>query len=161
MISCFRLPTEDDNSARTRAPAELSPIVHKVPALLEKVAASVGGLDRVADCVCERLFNNVVRVSGRFSGPVSERAAKAVDCNLALRSWTRRYGRGSFIVFSARTFTARGRSFIDLGLPVVAIMARAQDRGRSACRPHLAETMACSTFCQCIWYRECTLGYLF
>jgi hypothetical protein len=38
------------------------------------------------------------------------------------------------------------RNFIDLGLPVVAIMARAQHRRRSACRPHLAETMACSTF---------------
>ena len=49
-------------SASARAPAELSPVVHEVPALLEKVTTSIGGLDRVADSVGKGLLNDVVRV---------------------------------------------------------------------------------------------------
>jgi hypothetical protein len=71
-------------SASARAPAELSPVVHEVPALLEKVTTSIGSLDRVADSVGKRLLNDVVRVNRRLGGPVSERAAKAMDGHIAL-----------------------------------------------------------------------------
>ena len=66
------------------APAELSPVVHEVPALLKKVTASICSLDRVADSVGKGLLNDVVRVNRRLGGPVSERAAKAMDRHIAL-----------------------------------------------------------------------------
>ena len=71
-------------SASARAPAELSPVVHEVPALLKKVTASICGLDRVADSVGKGLLNDMVRVGRRLGGPVSERAAKAMDGHIAL-----------------------------------------------------------------------------
>jgi hypothetical protein len=71
-------------SASARAPAELSPVVHEVPALLEKVTTSIGGLDRVADSVGKGLLNDMVRVGRRLGSPVSERAAKAMDGHIAL-----------------------------------------------------------------------------
>jgi len=66
----------DPGSCR-RPPAELSPIIHEVTALLEKIAAPIGRLDRVADGVGEGLLDNVVRVRSRLSRPISEGAAKA------------------------------------------------------------------------------------
>jgi hypothetical protein len=41
-------PMERDHRVCRRALAELSPIVHEVPALLKEVAAPISGLDRVA-----------------------------------------------------------------------------------------------------------------
>ena len=54
--------------ASARGPAELSPVVHEVPAILEKVTTSIGGLDRVADSVEKGLLNDVVRVGRRLGG---------------------------------------------------------------------------------------------
>ena len=70
---------ECDHRVRRRAGAERGPIVHELPALLEKVAAPIGGLDRIADSVGKGLLDDMVRVGGRLGGPVSERAAKAMD----------------------------------------------------------------------------------
>jgi hypothetical protein len=55
-----------------------------VPALFEKVAAPVGGLDRVADGVGKGLLNYMVLVGGRLCGPVSECATEAVDRHVRL-----------------------------------------------------------------------------
>jgi hypothetical protein len=55
-----------------------------VTALLEKIAAPIGGFDRIADGVGEGLLYDVVRVGGRLGGPVSKRAAKAMDRYIAL-----------------------------------------------------------------------------
>ena len=53
-------------------------------ALLEKIAAPIGRFDRIADGVGEGLLYDVVRVGGRLGGPVSKRAAKAMDRYIAL-----------------------------------------------------------------------------
>ena len=48
MASTFIVPSSGAGSHRPRpALAERGPIIHEVPALLEKVAAPIGGLDRV------------------------------------------------------------------------------------------------------------------
>ena len=73
-----------DISTDPRMPAELSPVIHEVPALLEKISASIGGFDCIADGVGEGLLYDVVRVGGRLGGPVSKRAAKAMDRYIAL-----------------------------------------------------------------------------
>jgi hypothetical protein len=72
------------SSCLPRALAECGPIVHEVTALLEKIAAPIGGFDRIADGVGEGLLYDVVRVGGRLGGPVSKRAAKAMDRYIAL-----------------------------------------------------------------------------
>src|SRR4051812_4480070 len=72
------------SSCHPPALAERGPILHELPALFEKVASAVGGLDRVADSVGEGLLYDVVRVGGRLGGPVSEGAAKAMDRYIAL-----------------------------------------------------------------------------
>ncbi len=72
----------DPGSCR-RPPTELSPIIHEVTALLEKIAAPIGRLDRVADGVGEGLLDNVVLVRSRLSRPISEGAAKAMDRHIA------------------------------------------------------------------------------
>jgi hypothetical protein len=85
MASTFILPSSGAGSHRPRpALAERGPIIHKVPALLEKVAAPISGLDRVADSVGEGLLDDVVWVGSRLGGPVSESAAKAMDRHIAL-----------------------------------------------------------------------------
>ena len=66
-----------------RALAERGPIVHEVTALLEKIAAPIGGFDRIADGVREGLLYDVVRVGGRLGGPIPEGAAKAMDRHIA------------------------------------------------------------------------------
>jgi hypothetical protein len=71
------------SSCLPRALAECGPIVHEVTALLEKIAAPIGGFDRIADGVGEGLLYDVVGVGGRLGGPVSERAAKAMDRHIA------------------------------------------------------------------------------
>jgi hypothetical protein len=53
-------------------------------ALLEKIAAPICGFDRIADGVSKGLLNDVVRVGRRLGGPVSERAAKAMNSHIAL-----------------------------------------------------------------------------
>src|SRR4051795_10970331 len=70
-------------SASPRASTELSPVVHEMPPLLEKVTAPVGGFDGIADSVGEGLLYDVVRVGGRLGGPVSKGAAKAMDGHIA------------------------------------------------------------------------------
>jgi hypothetical protein len=55
-----------------------------VTTLLEQVAATIGGLDRVADGVGEGLLHHVVPVGSRLGGPVSKRATKAMDRYIAL-----------------------------------------------------------------------------
>src|SRR3981081_672475 len=67
------------SSCHPRALAECGPIVHEMTALLEKIAAPIGGFDRIADGVGEGLLYDVVRVGGRLGGPISKRAAKAMD----------------------------------------------------------------------------------
>ena len=66
-----------------RPSAELSPIIHEVTALLEKIAAPIGRLDRVANGVGEGLLDNVVRVRSRLSRPISEGAANAMHRHIA------------------------------------------------------------------------------
>src|SRR4051812_38431000 len=61
------------------------PIAHEVTALFEKIAAAIGGFDGIADGVGEGLLYDVVRVGGRFGGPISKRAAKAMDRHIASR----------------------------------------------------------------------------
>jgi hypothetical protein len=64
----FSLPHGGRHQSQRSGPAELSPVVHEVPALLEKVTTSIGGLDRVADSVEKGLLNDVVRVGRRLGG---------------------------------------------------------------------------------------------
>ena len=71
------------SSCHPRALAECGPIAHEVTALFEKIAASIGGFDGIADGVGEGLLYDVVRVGGRFGGPISKRAAKAMDRHIA------------------------------------------------------------------------------
>ena len=52
--------------------------------LLEQVAATIGGLDRVPDSVGQRLLYDMVRVGSRLGGSVSKRATKAMDRYIAL-----------------------------------------------------------------------------
>ena len=76
-------PRTGRNGSCRRPPAELSPIIHEVTALLEKIAAPIGRLDRIADGVGEGLLDNVVRVRSRLSRPISEGAAKAMHRHIA------------------------------------------------------------------------------
>ena len=71
-------------TAHRHALAEGGPIIHEVTTLLEQVAATIGGLDRVADGVGEGLLHHVVPVGSRLGGSVSKRATKAMDRYIAL-----------------------------------------------------------------------------
>ena len=54
---------------RTCALEHCSRCPHDVTTLLEQVAATISGLDRVADGVGEGLLHHVVRVGSRLGGP--------------------------------------------------------------------------------------------
>ena len=55
------------------------PGVHEPPALVEQVAAAIGGFDRVADRVRQGLLANLAWRGGALGRPIAEGRAKAVD----------------------------------------------------------------------------------
>ena len=55
-----------------------SPICHQLPPLPKEIATPVGGFDHVADTVGEGSLRHLTRKVRALSGPIAERATKAV-----------------------------------------------------------------------------------
>src|SRR5215470_3145337 len=58
--------------------AEPRPSLHQLPALLEQIAAPVGGLDLVADGMGQRHLRDFGREAGALRGPIAERRSESV-----------------------------------------------------------------------------------
>src|SRR4030088_1736015 len=96
--------------------------------LLEKIAAPIGGFDRIADGVGEGLLYDVVRVGGRLGGPISKRAAETLGRSIALLHLLQHIRHGHV----AQAASSSG--------PNEHMSSRPRDRGRTTAQLLLATT---------------------
>lgn len=77
-LSCGSAHRRHLGSSRAVAGAICGPIVHEPSPLVEQIAAPIGSLNLIFDCVGQRHFGNLVGMTGAFGCPIAEARTEAV-----------------------------------------------------------------------------------
>src|SRR5262245_43958270 len=91
-----------------RLPAELRPRLHQPAALVEQVAAAVGGLNRIRDRVRECSLANLARERRALAGPIAERRTEAMSREVG----TAQLGDACRLVFGDRLARRSGKDVV-------------------------------------------------